>query len=483
MSPAAPSGQAKILAGGSPPSSPGRLGTALLVLAGGLLWLLAMRLYPLAASAWLAPLCVLAAARSGRAFLCGASAALIGQAGIAAYYTGIAGPGLAAMVASLTALQHGLCAAIGAAALRRLRPLWAVWVYPLAMAGTGFAASLLSPHGTSGSLVYSQMEFLPVLQAASLGGTPAVVFLVMLPAAGIATLVYRGRKAWPVCACALALTACALAWGGWRLTQPLTAGPTVALLATDRFEGIPKDIEAVKAAYFPAIDQAIAAGARIIVLPEKIARTEPATEAALAQSLAAKAQAAHATIVVGVLSIQPDGTGLNRAITATPSGQLLTYAKQHLVPGWEQTLRPGHTALLLPPPQAELGVAICKDMDFAPLGQDYARKGARLMLVPAWDFADWWGADGYAHGRLAVLRGVEGGFTVARAPRQGLLTLSDRTGRVRAEQATGQGVAQLVAEAPLGAPTLYARIGDVFGAACLALTALALLALQRKTRS
>ena len=49
-------------------------------------------------------------------------------------------------------------------------------------------------------------------------------------------------------------------------------------------------------------------------------------------------------------------------------------------------------------------VAICKDLDYPPLGRAYARAEVGLLLVPAWDFQN----DGWLHSRMAVMRGVEG---------------------------------------------------------------------------
>jgi apolipoprotein N-acyltransferase len=65
---------------------------------------------------------------------------------------------------------------------------------------------------------------------------------------------------------------------------------------------------------------------------------------------------------------------------------------------------------------------------------------------------------------MAVLRGVEGGFAVARAARGGRLTISDDRGRIIAEAASGAApVASVLAEVRLRqAGTPYARHGDWF---------------------
>jgi apolipoprotein N-acyltransferase len=66
---------------------------------------------------------------------------------------------------------------------------------------------------------------------------------------------------------------------------------------------------------------------------------------------------------------------------------------------------------------------------------------------------------------MAVMRGVESGFSIARAPKQGILTVSDDRGRVVAErQSNAADFSTLVATAPVHHDvTLYDRWGDWFG--------------------
>ena len=156
-----------------------------------------------------------------------------------------------------------------------------------------------------------------------------------------------------------------------------------------------------------------------------------------------------------VMAFRPDA--------ATPA----TYFKHHLIPGFERQYTPGrHYTMLDGSPRT--GLAICKDMDFHDIGQAYAERGAQLLLVPAWDF----GVDGWLHSRMAIMRGVEGGFAIARAARSGRLTLSDDRGRVVAEASSEAHDAELVGDLPLrDTHTLYARWGDWFAWLDLALLA------------
>ncbi len=72
------------------------------------------------------------------------------------------------------------------------------------------------------------------------------------------------------------------------------------------------------------------------------------------------------------------------------------------------------------------GVAICKDMDFSDIGIFYGHKNVPLVLVPALDFK----VDDWQHGRVAMMRGIENGFAVARASGQGLLSLTNQYGEI-----------------------------------------------------
>jgi apolipoprotein N-acyltransferase len=111
-------------------------------------------------------------------------------------------------------------------------------------------------------------------------------------------------------------------------------------------------------------------------------------------------------------------------------------------------------------------------MDFPESFLDYGRYGARILAVPAWDF----GGDGRLHSRMAVLRGVENGFSIARAANRGFITVYDAYGRILAERSSSTaGGALLLQDVSLGpGHTMYSQFGDWFPLSCL-LTVLVLL--------
>ena len=155
------------------------------------------------------------------------------------------------------------------------------------------------------------------------------------------------------------------------------------------------------------------------------------------------------------------------------------YDKHHLLPGVEPE-KPGDKRVLLDQPSGRWGLQICKDMDFPELSREYAQQGANLLLVPAWDF----NLDLWLHARMAVLRAVENGFAIARAARNGLLTLGDNRGRIIAETETVPGrFVSITGKVNVAhEQTFYTRTGDWFAWLCVAMFVI-LLAFPFRARS
>lgn len=436
----------------------------------GAAWWFGTGLAPIAWLTWLAPLpLLLLAPRLGwltaalAAFAAGACAGL-NQWNYATHVIG-----LPAVVGLLVTAGAGLGFALRLMLFRRLwlagRPASAMLAFAALGVVLEFANARYSLHGTFGSLAYTQMDVLPILQLASLGGIWAITFVLQLAPAALAVALLPGdarRYRVGVAACALALVAAGYGYGMLRLQQPAGGSARIGLASMPgplRADLQTPEGQALLQRYLRAIDTLAAQGAQIIVLPETIV----ASDAAIPE-LAASATRLGVTITAGVASGGSNMAQTYLPAAATPVG----YAKHHLIPGLEDRYRPGAARVMLPGTQT--GLAVCKDMDFHDTGAAYAALNANLLLVPAWDF----GVDGWLHGRMAVMRGVESGFAVARAALRGNLTLADDRGRIVAEADDSRGDAQLVASVPLhSARTLYARWGDWFAwTALLVLVAL-----------
>jgi apolipoprotein N-acyltransferase len=200
-------------------------------------------------------------------------------------------------------------------------------------------------------------------------------------------------------------------------------------------------------------------GPQIIVLPEKIGVVTDAHIQEIDTIFQASADKTGATIVVGILRVS-DRLQYNQARVYSPHTNLLSYDKHHLLPPFESELSPGKALTVWPSPPQTRGVAICKDMDFTPLSRQYGQTAVGLMLVPAWDF----NLDRGWHGHIAVMRGVEDGFSVVRAAKNGYLTVSDNRGRILAETRSDSApFSTLVAEvSAVHTTTLYLLMGDWF---------------------
>ncbi len=156
---------------------------------------------------------------------------------------------------------------------------------------------------------------------------------------------------------------------------------------------------------------------------------------------------------------------------------VLSYDKQHMLPPFESYLTPGRSLVTLEKPGEIWGVEICKDMDFTPLSRSYGEAGVGLMLAPGWDF----NVDRNWHGHMAVMRGVEDGFSLVRAAKNGYLTVSDNRGRVVAEtRSDAAPFATLMASIPAAhSATLYLLLGDWFAWLACALLVFAVVQLWR----
>jgi apolipoprotein N-acyltransferase len=217
-------------------------------------------------------------------------------------------------------------------------------------------------------------------------------------------------------------------------------------------------------------------GAQAIVMPEKLGVTLEGKATETDGVLQSLADQTGATIVAGVVDVDAP-VKYNEARIYVPGSVVQRYDKEHMLPPFESNLKPGTTLTMLPRPQQKWGVAICKDMDFASPSRLYGEAGAGLMLVPGWDFA----VDGSWHGHIAVMRGVEDGFSIARAAKNGFLTVSDDRGRIVGEVSSSSApfATLLVDVSAAHSWTAYQLLGDWFAWVAIALLVFAMMQMVR----
>jgi apolipoprotein N-acyltransferase len=341
----------------------------------------------------------------------------------------------------------------------------ALLAFPACWTAMEYVVGLLSPHGTLGSIAYSEMSEPLVLQSASLLGMYSVTFILCLFASALALAARGGRAAFVAAGAGLALCALDLAFGAASLLVPPPRVVRVAALAdmgvADQADVMGPNVDAASI-FASAARELGRRGAKLMVTPEESLATRRAWRREVFAPLQAASAQTGAEIVAGFHERAPPG---DIATAFSPDGSWRVYAKRHLLLPIEARYTPGVAPGLL---GGGMAMAICKDMDFPETIRQDAHTGLKLVAVPAWDF----GADAWLHARMAIMRGVENGFAVVRAANHGLLTASDAQGRLIARKAVSSDHMEwILANLPLGpGPTLYTRMGDVFPWTSVALT-------------
>ena len=423
--------------------------------------------------AWLAPVPVLwyalGVTRGWPAFAAAFAGYALGQANVLGAYWGELPWAVALLAVAVPALVFGLAIAGGRIACLRFGPVAGAATFAALWAGLDFAMSFDKAGGSVMTPAASQIDAPMLAQSASLVGYYGITFVLGAVSAALALALRQREVRWAVVA--LCLFAANATLGAWRMAQPAAGSLRVVLLASDDLAAPfkPASLDRSRAildGYALAIDRLGKKGPALIVLPENVAALAPEWRDAALAPLAEAASQTGATLVVGV-DTQVNGARRNTALVLAPTAAPVAYAKRRLVPGLETgVFVPGTAGLTV---ADGVGIAICKDMDFqGMIRRDAAMNRPLLLAVPAWDF----GADGWMHARVAMLRSIENGLPLARSARDGLLTLSDRNGRIIGLARSGDGVTSLVGDLPIdrnAGSTFYTRLGDVFGYLCLLL--------------
>ena len=349
---------------------------------------------------------------------------------------------------------------------------WSVFAFPVFWCLFEFLLFKFSPDGTAGSISYTQSNFLPVVQVASVTGILGISFLVTLfPSAIAVGSHFRFRRMKGPLMIAFLLICISIIFGIIRVNSKssnqaeLKAGLAVLDEKFHSETDHPDTAKEMKTAnlYAAEISRLARQGVQVVVLPEKIVNTIPATETTIKNIFLNAATSNHVAIVAGYTQFTNDNTKQNKALVISAKGELLSdYQKVNLFEGEARSgFIPGNDISVFDLNNIASGVAICKDMDYSGFIRKYDKNNILVMYVPAWDFIK----DGWLHSRMAILRGVENGYAIVRTARQGELTISDHRGKVLYEaSSTNNKEVALTGKFPLvKTKTIYSQFGDWFG--------------------
>lgn len=336
--------------------------------------------------------------------------------------------------------------------------------FPSAWVIFEFLTSRLSSAGTLDSIAYSQLKFLPIIQLASLTGIWGISFILALVPSGLATAWYLRkdrRQLSIILGLLVAVVGLSIGFGILRLSYSkpaksiniglLAVPATIHDLKTTRVAIVSKIIMR----YIKEIPKLKQHGAKIIVMPEKLATTEISYNKAVLKLFQQAAVKNRVILVFGLNQLLKDKK-LNTAFVISNTGKIIVhYHKQHLLPGPETGYSAGNKLSMFENFNGKFGVTICKDMDFINPALEYSKYGTGILLTPALDFI----IDGWAHSKPAIMRGIEGGFSIVRVGQWGLLLAADKYGHIlKSKPTSNQHITEFVVTVPIySGKTFYSR--------------------------
>ncbi len=346
-----------------------------------------------------------------------------------------------------------------------------IFAFPVFFTAFEFLLISFSADGTAGSIAYSQANFLPVIQIASITGILGITFIVTLVPSILAVGWFHHNEKNRFKAAlflAISVTFLVCLYGTLRInSKDEKKSFKAGLVVLEESHHYVTDHPVLKnelntvAIFADSISRLAEKGAELVVLPERAFNVNAETKSGIMQILEKTARENHVYIVTGYTNFK-NKPSRNSALVIDTAGHIICdYNKVHLVTGFENQFAPGNQTGLFLLKGLQVGTAICKDLDFPVHLRKYGKKNAQIVCIPAWDFVQ----DDWLHSRMAVLRGVENGFSEVRAARQGRLTISDCYGRVTSEVSSNpeRNITLLGEVTLLKKNTIYSRFGDWFG--------------------
>lgn len=425
---------------------------------------------------WLAPIPVLYVSLNSKgwpAFGYVFTAYLIGRLSWLPYLLAVLPVMPAIIFTVLPALIFALLAATARKVVLRTNHWYAVLALPVLFTAFEYIMFLFSRDGTMTSIAYSQSNFLPVVQVASLTGIQGITFLLLFMPYAIAMALYyrkQNRSVKPLLIVAGVTLSAVLVFGTIRITnetEKKQRGLQVGF--TCREESIYKNMLEPNTAkeidianqYLQDVPVLAAQEAKVVVLPEKAVIVNDSSYQTIKQMFAQAAKDNHVSIVTGLTKLKKSSLENNNWVFDENGNLLADYKKVHLFEGeLLDGFTTGDTISVFNMNNRTQATAICKDMDYQQYLLHYAKAKPAVLYAPAWDFVQ----DGWLHSRMAIMRGAEGGYGIVRNAREGRLTISDYRGKVLYEASSeDKKHTTLMGSIPLvNHESFYSKTGDWF---------------------
>ena len=353
--------------------------------------------------------------------------------------------------------------------LRKRRDDWrAVLSFPFVMVIAEWVQATFTPLGSWGAAAYTQLENLPVLQMASLFGTPGISWIIYFTAAALeyAWAFPAKRRLWVTAAAVVVVAAHLFGYVRLSITATDENLIKVAAVGTDAtFGGLPlpsaEEISDIEGALFLRTRKAAEGGASMVVWNEGATLVESAREEQFLQHLGKLATETKIHLVAAYIKpvrLEPL-LYENKYVWFRPDGSVdHEYLKHEPVPG-EPARRGVGPMNIVHTSFGKAGGAICYDYDFPRLAMRNAKLGTGLVALPS---SDWLGIDPI-HTQMAALRAIEGGYSIIRSTRMGLSAGIDPHGRIRGWLSSNESADRIlwVTLPVVQQETLYVKIQDL----------------------
>ncbi|MFK7737216.1 MAG: nitrilase-related carbon-nitrogen hydrolase [Pirellulaceae bacterium] len=387
-------------------------------------------------------------------------------------------------------------------------------VLPSAVVVLDFAGSS-GPFGTFGAIAYSQFEFLPLVQLASVTGIWGITFLVYWFGATIwwafgrdGTLSFCNRKE-SICLSMSVLTVAAVIFYGYqRLNGQITSGGSVIKVACVASPTGPTPFDAVRdmanaketletgAAsgvddadaesrlsdgreavllqlnkLLPQTEDLAADGAKLIVWSEAALVTPSEMESEVIGRCETVARETNSTLIIALGTWQSDAALFeNKTVLIDASGTVIgSYLKSRLVPGEPCVQGNGEVLLASTKTCGDIASLICFDADFPVLVRQVSTSDSFECQILTNSANDWPEIEDIQL-EMSAFRSIENGIWMVRSTSYGKSAIISPFGEVIFESSTIDGEPVLLGKIETSTiNTIYARSGDAFAKSCLAL--------------
>ncbi len=360
-------------------------------------------------------------------------------------------------------------------------PFWLTLVFPVAATAMDFFSSSGSPFGTFGAVAYSQRDFLPVMQIASVTGLWGITFVVGWFASLVHYVWENGFKLDRPALTSAGLLVLLLSLGIGRTllaSQPeqtaqiagfsLPNGKLPEMMArwgSGDETGFRQAVDELHAQELEQIRALAQEGAEIVTLQEGagMGYTDQVQKLLLDAAVLAREEQIYIVLPTFTVGIEKPE---NVAHIIDPNGEIVLEHVKFGGTQFEGSLTGSGELQTVDTPYGRLSAIICWDADFPNVLRQAGDQNVELLFVPSND----WQAVKDIHAGMAAFRAVENGMSIYRQTGSGVSSVIDAHGRTIhrvdsfEEESTDNFASVQMITTPIGSVnTLYPVIGDVVG--------------------